>query len=87
MNPTISAALHDRPVVIFDWDLADTHERNYNSRCDALDPDNVTVDPDDRLVVEGAPDGVTAVRGAGMRVLVRDGQLAWHSPNQQGNLA
>lgn len=48
------------------------------------------VNPEDCLAVEDAPDGVTAARRAGMRVLlVRDGQLAWPladntMPDQQG---
>lgn len=48
MNPIISAALRSRRAVIFDWDgtLANTHERNFRSLCDALDPHNVTVDPE-----------------------------------------
>lgn len=38
----------------------------------------LNVAPDDCLVVEDAPDGITAARRAGMRVLaVYEGQLAW----------
>jgi beta-phosphoglucomutase-like phosphatase (HAD superfamily) len=74
MSPIISAALHGRPAVIFDWHgtLADTHERSYRLLCDALNPHSVTVDAEDCLAVEDAPDGVTAARRAGMRVLIRD---------------
>ncbi len=48
MNLIISAALHGRRAVIFDWDgtLADTHERNYRALCDALAAHNVTVAPE-----------------------------------------
>ncbi|MGH3564950.1 MAG: HAD-IA family hydrolase [Pseudonocardia sp.] len=78
MNLTISAALHGCRAVIFDWDT-------FLEAARRLD-----VDPGDCLAVEDAPDGVTAARRAGMRVLlVRDGQLAWppadHTrPDQQG---
>lgn len=46
MNLIISAALHGCRAVLFDWDgtLADTHERNYRSLCDALAPHQVTID-------------------------------------------
>jgi hypothetical protein len=83
MNPTISAAPYGRRAVIFDWagtwpaPMSATTATPVVTR-EHVDHGNPALDS----FIDAA------ARRAGMRVLaIRDGQLMWHSPDQQGDLA